>query len=300
MKLHQLRQLIAVADSGSLRSAARQLNIAQSAITKSIQLLERELDVPLFERHKRGVAVTRTGALFVQRARVAVSELSRAQEEVEQLRGSGTGRVTISLSTVPHIALLPKVISPFYRKYPEVSLTVVEALGFASIEPQMRNGLLDAYIGVEPGSRLSAEYQVESLFENRRRVIARAGHPLASARSLGQLSDARWLLASANYAPTLVSFFKRNRCEMPRHLTFASSILSQVILLLNSDLVMIGPKQLVESPLYKGRLAAIPIREEIDAPSIVMVRRAASPLTPAAEHFCDLMRRAATPLRAVT
>jgi LysR family transcriptional regulator, regulator of abg operon len=300
MKLHQLRQLIAVADSGSLRSAARQLNIAQSAITKSIQLLERELDVPLFERHKRGVAVTPTGALFVQRARVAVSELSRAQEEVEQLRGSGTGRVTISLSTVPHIALLPKVISPFYRKYPEVSLTVVEALGFASIEPQMRNGLLDAYIGVEPGSRLSAEYQVESLFENRRRVIARAGHPLASARSLGQLSNARWLLASANYAPTLVSFFKRNSCEMPRHLTFASSILSQVILLLNSDLVMIGPKQLVESPLYKGRLAAIPIREEIDAPSIVMVRRAASPLTPAAEHFCDLMRRGATPLRAVS
>jgi len=44
----------------------------------------------------------------------------------------------------------------------------------------------------------------------------------------------------------------------------------------------------------KGLLIRVPVREEIDAPAVVIVRRTASPLTPAAEHFCDLMRRASS------
>ena len=293
MKLHQLRDVIAIADHGSLRGAARHLNIAQSAMTKSVQQLERELDVPLFERHKRGVALTQLGAVFVQRARAATSELMRAQEEIQQRRGAATGRVTVSLSTVPHIALLPPVIEPFSRRYPEVKLTVYEALGFHSAEADMRDGLVDAYVGVAPASKLPAEFHVESLFKNERVVIGRAGHPLAEASSLRDLVEAQWVLSSATTAETsFAALFRKHHFKVPTRITYAAGILSQLVLLLHSDMLMVSPRQVLEFAPYKDLLMRIPVREEITAPEIVMIHRAASPLTPAAEHLCDLLRRA--------
>lgn len=298
MKLNQLRDVIAVADLGSLRSAARHLNISQSAVTKSVQQLERELDVPLFERNKRGAVLTPMGALFVERARAASGELTRAQEEISQHRGVGRGHITIGLSTTPQMGLLPSVIDPFMRRYPEVKLTVVEALGFQSVEAQMRSGTVDAYIGVAPTAKLSNEYQVEVLFQNQRAVIARAGHPLANARSLRELTEASWIVSSSNYADTsLAALFRRHGCKVPTRLTFVGSVLGQVVFLLSSSMLMIAPTQVLEFAPFKGRLIRIPAIEEIDAPNVVMVRRAALPLTPAAEHFCDLIRRASVSLQ---
>ena len=68
MKLHQIRDLLAVADKGSLRAAARHLGLAQPSISRSIRELERELGVPLLERRARGTVLTPTGQRFAGRA----------------------------------------------------------------------------------------------------------------------------------------------------------------------------------------------------------------------------------------
>ena len=57
--------VIAIADHGSLRSAAQHLGLAQPALTRSIRQLERELKADLFERHARGMALTAYGEVFI-------------------------------------------------------------------------------------------------------------------------------------------------------------------------------------------------------------------------------------------
>lgn len=293
MKLHQLRDAIAVADHGSLRAASRKLAISQSAITKSIQLLEKELGVPLFERQKRGVVLTPCGSLFMQRARMATNELLRAKEEIEQHSGDGNGRVTVSMSTVPHMALLPRVLTTFSRRYPNIRLTVVEGIDFANIETQMRNGAIDCFIGVAPPAKPSSEFHVEHLFNNQRWIVARANHPLANAKSVKELVDASWVLPSDAYAATLFAhLFRQHQCAVPQKITIANSVFSQMVFLLNSDMIAISPRQLVELAPTMGHLVRIEVAEIIDAPAVVLIRRAAMPLTPAAEYFCDLIRRA--------
>src|SRR5271169_5360032 len=103
MKLNQLRDLAAVAERGSLRAAARELGIAQPALTRSIRELEHELGIILFERRARfrGVVLTSMGEVFLHRALAAVNELRRGQEELEQMKGAATGNVAIGMSTVP-------------------------------------------------------------------------------------------------------------------------------------------------------------------------------------------------------
>ena len=83
MKLNQLRDVVAIAERGSLRGASRQLGIAQPVLTRSIQDLERKLGTTLFERRTQGVSLTPTGEIFIRRARSVLGEVRRAEEEIE-------------------------------------------------------------------------------------------------------------------------------------------------------------------------------------------------------------------------
>src|SRR4051812_37817572 len=107
MKLNQLRDVVAIADRGSLRAAARHLALAQPALTRSVRTLERDLGVPLFERRARGMILTPMGEAFVRRAKAILSEVRRTRDEVDQLRGLTRGSVVAALSTAPHFELLP-------------------------------------------------------------------------------------------------------------------------------------------------------------------------------------------------
>src|SRR5260221_14049748 len=98
MKLHQLRDVIAIAERGSVRSASRELRVAQSAITRSIRSLESELGASLFERRKRGTALTPMGLLFVRKPRLIIAETRRARQETQQQTSPGPGNVVACLS----------------------------------------------------------------------------------------------------------------------------------------------------------------------------------------------------------
>lgn len=98
--------------------------------------------------------------------------------------------------------------------------------------------------------------------------------------------------AAAPSDTRLLGLFKKHRLPMPEHVTFGNNILSQMVAVLNADMLAMMPRQWLEFPLTAGHIERIPIKEAIDSPSIVMIRRATLPLTPAAEYFCDLVRRA--------
>jgi len=67
MKLNQLRDMLAIVERGSLRAAARHLDLAQPALTRSIRSLEKDLGTTLFEREAKGMVLTAAGQLFYQR-----------------------------------------------------------------------------------------------------------------------------------------------------------------------------------------------------------------------------------------
>ena len=292
MKLHHLRNLLAVAEQGSVRAGARELGIAQPAVTRSIQELERELGVPLFERRARGVVPTAMGEVFIRRARSVDNELSRARDEIAQLRGISHGRVRIAMSMAPHMALLPYALRPFHLRYPQVRLDIIDAV-FPTVASEMTGGTIDCYIGPLPES-LPDGLIVEQLFDNMRVILGRKGHPLAHARSLRELADAQWVTTSitthAEYE--LGPLFLEHRLPEPKLVLQAHSALTLIVSLLHSDLLAMAPVQWTEFSLTKGALQTIRVTEPLQAPPICLIQRAGLPLTPAAEHFCDLVRRA--------
>ena len=292
MKLTALRDFLAVAERGSLRAAARQTEGSQPAISRSIQELEKELGVVLFERSPTGVQLTPMGQVFLRRASTVRNELRMAQEELDQLRGETHGRLTVALSSVPHIALLPNALRPFRARYPNVVIDIVEAV-YPKVELDLRESRIDLYIGPTPGE-VGPELLSETLFDNTRQIVGRKGHPLAQARSLRDLVDAEWITTSITHAAEeeLAPLFAQNGLPSPRLVVRARSTLTFLVVLAYSDLLMMLPIQWTQSPLLRDALAPLQVSELLPAPPIRLVRRAGLPLTPAAEYFCDMMRRA--------
>jgi LysR family transcriptional regulator, regulator of abg operon len=293
MKLTQLRDVVTVGERGSLRGAARHLGLAQPAITRSIREIERELGVPLFERQTKGMVLTPMGERFVLRARTVQDELRRAREEIDQLRGQTTGQVDVALSTVSHFALLPRALTMFRTRFPEVLINIEEAL-YPNIEIPLLTGKLDFYVGPLPETALPKDLAAEKLFDNKRVILARKGHPLAKARSLRDLVDANWVITSITVqnSAELGPMFERYGLPPPQVRMRVHSAITTIVAIAHSDLIAMLPQQYCQAPWATELLEKIEVKEPFSAPAIHIVKRTNLPLTPAAEYLCDLLRRA--------
>lgn len=293
MKLHQLRNLVAVADASSIRGAARAQGLAQPAITRGLRDLEKELGVPLLERHGKGVSLNAYGQSFVLRARSILQDVERGREEIEQLKGRGMGRVSAGLSSAVFLSLVPEVYPSFRKGYPDAHLSLTEGL-FPALEPELKNGNLDFYIGPRPLGELDKSYALQPLFRNKRVVVCRQGHPLAHVRSLRELIAAEWIMTGLTQ-PVEIEFeaqFAVHGLPAPKSVTETLTTLPIVALLTSTDALAFLPQQWISSQLFKGLLQEIPVLEALDGPDIVLVRRNTLPLTPLAEKLATLFERA--------
>ena len=297
MKLNQLRNVGAIAEHGSLRGAARALGLAQPALTRSVQELEHELGTPLFERRKRGMTLTRAGEAFVRRANAILSDVRRAREEVEQISGSIQGTLVAGLSIAAHIALLPRSLPRFRRRYPAVRLRLIEGF-FPTLETGLKDGSIDFYMGPRPEGIVPEGLIVETLFSNDRSIVCRSDHPLTRMRkakapiSLADLASAEWVTTSITHIADdeLGELFAKNGLPPPKLVAQTQSALSLIMTLVYSDMLAMVPLQFTDFALAKGALISVAVKESLPAPTMVLIRRSGLSLTPAADYFVDLLR----------
>lgn len=294
MKLSHIRDLVAVAQRGGIRAAARNLGLAQPAISRSVRELERELGVSLFERGATGMTLTPAGEAFYKRARAIQSDIDRACDEARQLSGAGVGTITVGLGTAPLIALLPKVLEPLQRRFPAVELTIEEGL-FPAMEGGIREGSIDFYVGPPNELSIGAEFAIEKLMDNRRIIIGRRHHPLVTARTLADLEGAKWVGTSvtSDHSAELAPLFAQYDLPPPTISVRTRSGLSAMMVTASTDLLALLPRQWESFARRTDLLGAIAVREDLSAPPICLIARAALPMTPMAQYLADQFRRAA-------
>ncbi len=294
MKLHHLRDFLAIVEKGSIGAAAKHLGIAQPALSRSIRELEADVGVPLFERHARGSEMTSFGKSFSRRASAALGELRKGRDELDQMKGLSVGSVTACISGMAHITMLSNALRPFRVRYPQVHLKLEEAV-YPLAEGRLRDGAIDVYAGPIPESGVPHGLHCETLFQASRVVLVRKGHPLAGATSLSELVDAEWLTTSVtDRAETEFGLvFEQHGLPAPRLAMRTTSSLSLMAALLHTDVIAITMPHWAQWGPMRDRLVVVNVRERIPAPTTVLMYRAAVPPTPAAEYLCDMLRRAA-------
>ena len=128
MQLHlvprSLHYIEAVADHGSIQSAARAIGISASAIDRQIKLVEDGLGVHLFDRHARGMELSPAGEMFVLLARRWRADETRIQSEVKRMQGVDFGHIRLATMDSLVNGVIPKFLEVVSGKYPRVRVDV--------------------------------------------------------------------------------------------------------------------------------------------------------------------------------
>lgn len=171
-----LRYFTAVARHGSIREAADDLHVAQSALSRQIHKLEQELGVPLLQRHARGISLTSAGEIFLRYARSSLRQVEKVRSELDALQGLRRGTITIHAieSLVPH--LLPRAIAAFRARHPGVAFEITIE-GSDHVVESVREGRTDIGLAFQP----PADPEIVSVFKMREPLVAMMSsrHPLA-------------------------------------------------------------------------------------------------------------------------
>jgi len=119
-----LRYFDAVRRAGSIREAARQLNVASSAVNRQILKLEDELGTPLFERLPAGLRLTAAGEAMAHHVTTVMRDLERTASVLDAIQGLRTGHVEIAtLEGLCH-RVLPEALAETHRRHPGLSIGV--------------------------------------------------------------------------------------------------------------------------------------------------------------------------------
>ncbi len=177
--LDQLRILKAIAAEGSFKRAADSLYVSQPAVSLQVQHLERQLDVPLFDRGGRRAQLTEAGQLLLSygdRILSLCQETCRAIEDLQNLNG---GTLIIGASQTTGTYLMPRMIGLFRKKYPDVAVQL-HVHSTRRTAWSVANGQIDlAIIGGEIPVELQEALEITTYAEDELALVLPTFHPLA-------------------------------------------------------------------------------------------------------------------------
>lgn len=293
MKLNALSALVAAVEEGSLRAAARRIGMAQPALTKLVRELERELATTLLVRSTTGVTATAQGKVLYERACTVARELADAVQQIEQLGGRMTGELSIGAVPLAVMLLIPETMRTFGRAFPDIRLQVREELYIEQLT-HLRKGEVDIALGPIPDNLPAGEFHAEPLMPITMAVVVGRGNPLARARSLRQLADARWVHTSLSgrtgYARLL---FERHGLAPPESAAVVNSTLGLLSLIATGDCVGLMPMPIATHPVAAQFLSVVPIKEGHLDLTLGVLARTETLLKPVVRHFIAHLHRAA-------
>jgi LysR family cys regulon transcriptional activator len=184
MKLHQLRYLAAVAQSGlNITQAAQKLHTSQPGVSKQIKLLEDELGFQIFVREGRNLTrITPAGQQVIERAQRILQEAQSIRDLSTELRDEGRGSLSIGTTHTQARYVLPDVIRGFRDRYPDVRLNLHQGTS-EQIAEMVAQDRIDCAIATG-SEHLFTDLTLLPCYRWYRTVIVPKSHPLGNGTRL--------------------------------------------------------------------------------------------------------------------
>lgn len=177
LELRSLRYLVALSQRTSYARAADDLGITQSALSRSIQSLERHFAVRLFDRGRSGVTATSAGRRIVEHAKALLASAEDLERRCREEAAGESGQLDFGMAPVPARALLAASLSDRLREAPHVRNNVV-VRGFNTLLPMLIAGEIELIVAPAISVPDSPPLRVERLGRFPVSLLVRPGHPL--------------------------------------------------------------------------------------------------------------------------
>jgi LysR family transcriptional regulator, regulator of abg operon len=290
MRLQRIEQFIAVVDAGSIRGAARQLNMSQPTLTRALQQLEEELGVQLMLRSGRGATPTAAGSAFLSRARVAEAELRKAAQEARMTVDDGSALLSLGVSPVGASLLLPELVITLQLAHPKTRLRIRETTP-SELLSLVRDEVMDLAVTQRTRIHLDAGLNYRALAEVQMRIAVRPCHPLLSTRGkkppygLHDLVGSTWLYMTAHdSSDDIVSrSFIAEGLPVPLPAVHCGSYFVALDLIAATDMLGVLPPALLRECMKAGQLVELVLAKPLIPIPLGLYTRSGSPPTASAK-----------------
>jgi LysR family transcriptional regulator, regulator for metE and metH len=259
LEIRHLQMVAAVAASGSVTRAARELHLTQSAVSHQLRGIEERLGTPLFLRLGKRMIVTAAGERVLLTAQRVLAEIKTAEEDVRRHGAGEAGvlRVCAQCNTGYH--WLPPLIEVFRRKHPAIDVSIAVECTAQPVEALL-DGRLDVAIVTE--SLRTPHVRVRPLFEDEHAAIVAPDHWFAARPFVRpeDLAGERLLLYSSSPDDSFtIQKILRPAGVVPRRVSFV--MLTEAILEMVKARLGISVMQTwaIEPALRAGDVRAVPI-----------------------------------------
>lgn len=181
MTLLQMKYFIAICESGSLTLASKSLFVTQPALSATINQLEKEYNLKLFERKNHGLVLTEDGEFLYERAKHIISGYELLDKDLKDL---AQNKYTIRIGVPPMIGsfLFPKIYSQYMQLHPDAKFEIWEE-GSLSIRKRIQNKTLDIGFSILNDSA-NEHYQKEYILETELLYCVNKKNPISQKTAL--------------------------------------------------------------------------------------------------------------------
>jgi DNA-binding transcriptional LysR family regulator len=283
-------------ESRSVVRAAEAAGMSQPAASTLLKGFEEALDVPLFERHARGISPTPYGEILVRHARAILGEIDQVQAEIASLKSGLSGQATVGTVATPGTNLVPLAVGLLKQKHPGLMVSIEVDHSRPLIE-RLLGGHIDLAVARLFDSRGAGELQFEPLGEEFHAVIGGGGHPLAGAKGLRlkDLLGQTWVLPPPGSVlrDHLTTVFLQQGLPMPANVVQTQSMPAILGLLHTSEAVVPLPRETVLPLCDSGFLSVLIDDIGVNMSPFGIVTRRKHPLSPGAQALHDAIRATA-------
>jgi DNA-binding transcriptional LysR family regulator len=299
LEVRRMRHVIALADHGSFARAATVLGLSQSALSRSIQSVERDVGSRLFVRTASGVELTDGGRVLVARIRQIVQLTEDLDRDLTSERGLHSGHVHVGAGPYPAQSVLADALARFIAAHPRVIVRVTMR-DWDELLRRLRAREIEFFVGETSTFGAENDLDIEQLDVHPMLICARRGHPLASLAPV-TFSDglAFPYVSVSRIPPRILEPIRAAQRRLPdataAHRVFPAlefnSIDAVKQVVLGSDALMVAPPTCVADELESGRLVALG-SEPYLASGYGIVKLRSQPLTAAGARFREYLLEA--------
>lgn len=280
-----LTYFAAVAETLSIRGAARRLNIASSAVNRQILLLEQAIGTPLFERRGRSLALSPVGEILARKAVETQAGLDALIDEVDSVYGLRSGSVRIASIDSFACGLLTEIVLEFSRLYPLIRVAVTVQPSRAT-NALVANGAADIGFTINPPP--SPDYSHAASYPLDIDAVMAPTHPLARRRKVAMKDCLRYPVLRGTRSETraLVDEKIDKQKAIPNFIVSNSSRF-KAALVMRANYISFSPSLGLEQLLAERKLVRVPLTEaQVSNDSFAVIVHATG-LGPASKAFLD-------------
>lgn len=295
MQIRQLQHFVAIINHGSMHAASRAFGLSQPALTRSIQKLERTMNVTLLTREGRSVIPTPAGQVFFQRAKLILNECQSARSEAAMLQSGQIGEVHIGVGPMFTDYIVDTAIARVAKKFPALHVRVTEGY-YEDLTEKLQTGSLDlVFLNFTP-TRFQSDLKFETLTRVSGAAFVRAGHKLARKKLLTPKDtiDEYWLVIDQPHARVhFTRIFEEAGLPVPANFIATNSLALIKSLVRSGDFITCIPEEMVTKDIASGRLKKLNFPAFTYDRAAGLIHRADQFRTPAMEHLAEAIREAA-------